>query len=219
MIAGHYATAIVAKQHAPRGHIAFYLAASQLPDLAWYGLAGLGLAPVHSHSGPIDPAMMVSHDLVPTFGWVGLAVVAGRMLFGSWKPGVYAGVLVAAHIVVDLLAGYPHNVLGPDTPLIGTGLYFTAPALAVGIEGLFAAALVGWVALRDRASGTSRAWGTWAGRGMIFGGGIGATLLSAPALAEFDPNASLPLVAVVGLVGLYATQMGILTWGETRPSP
>ena len=49
MIAGHYATALVAEKRAPSGHIAYYLAASQLPDLAWYGLSVFGLAPAAAH--------------------------------------------------------------------------------------------------------------------------------------------------------------------------
>ncbi|MEM6931817.1 MAG: hypothetical protein AAF602_33100, partial [Myxococcota bacterium] len=124
MIAGHYATAVVAKQQAPAGHIVYYLAASQLPDLAWLGLASVGLDSIHSHAGPVSPEMMISHDLLPTAGWIGLGVIAGRALFGSWRTGLIGGLLVAVHILADLLAGYPHNVLGPDSAEVGTGLYF-----------------------------------------------------------------------------------------------
>lgn len=45
MIAGHLATAYIAKQKAPTGHIAFYLVASQLLDLLWLLFHYLGLEP------------------------------------------------------------------------------------------------------------------------------------------------------------------------------
>ena len=217
MIAGHYATALVAKQRVPLGHVAFYLAASQLPDLVMTSLASFGLAPAHSHAGPYQPEMMVSHDLVPAVAWIGLAVVLGRALFGAWQPGWVGGALVVVHMATDLLAGYPHNVLGPDTALVGTGMYYSAPTVAVLIEAVFAAAIVGWVWRADRQQGVRRGVGTWLGRGFVFGGGIGSMLLTAASLADFDPVVGFPRGTAMGMLGLYLTQLAILTWTETRP--
>lgn len=217
MIAGHYATALVAKDYVPSVHIAYYLAASQLPDLAWYSLAVVGMAPLHSHAGPVALEMVISHDLLPTLGWIGVAVATGRAVFGAWRPAAMGGLLVALHLVADLLAGYPHHILGPDTPLVGTGLYFSAPYLAVAAEGLFAAGLIGWIGVRDWQTGVRRSawtWGTWA---LLFGGGIGSTFVVAPLLAEFNPNEPLDALAIAGLLGTYGTQMALLTWAHGRP--
>jgi hypothetical protein len=217
MIAGHYATALVAQQRAPRGQIAFYLVASQLPDLAWYGMAALGLPQMESAHGPYDPAMMASHDLVPVLGWIVLAFILGGLLFRAWGPALAGAALVTVHELVDLLAGFPHNVLGPDTLLVGTGVYYSAPHAAVLIEALFAAGLLAFVAFTDHRRGVHRSLGTWLGRVLVFGGGIGSTLLTASMLAEFDPNASLPGGMVAVLIATYLGQIALLTWTETRP--
>lgn len=43
MLAGHYATALVAHQKFPKGTLLFFLIASQLQDLLWFILHYLGL--------------------------------------------------------------------------------------------------------------------------------------------------------------------------------
>ena len=76
MLAGHFATALVAHQRAParRFHTAllgWYLVVSQLPDLLWLAFHHLGLEPtrpvdlfdVTLQSLSVD--MIFSHDLLP----------------------------------------------------------------------------------------------------------------------------------------------------------
>ncbi len=45
MLAGHYATALIAHQKSPKGTLLYFLIASQLQDLAWFTLHYLGLEP------------------------------------------------------------------------------------------------------------------------------------------------------------------------------
>ena len=83
MLAGHYATALVAKQKAPKGALFYYLIASQLPDLLWLLFHYLGLEP----TGPDDVFdvsldrlvvdMIYSHDVLPILVWTGLAAGVG----------------------------------------------------------------------------------------------------------------------------------------------
>lgn len=216
MIAGHYATALAAERRVPTGRIAYYLAASQLPDLAWFALDLFGLAPVHTHAAS-SLAISMTHDVVPAVIWVAVALLVGRVLLRSWAIGGMGALLVALHVVADLVAGYPHNLMGPGTLEVGTGLYYVAPYLAVALEGLFAAAFVGWVALRDRRDGVRRSVATWAVRAFLFVGGIGASFALAPQLAALEPNGALDLVWSVGLLATYGLQIALLAWGESRP--
>ena len=82
MIAGHYATALVPEKTPSAAQLAFFLTASQLPDLAWFGLTFLGLEPVHTHAGPAHLELIVTHDLLPTLPWLVVAALAGRAFFG-----------------------------------------------------------------------------------------------------------------------------------------
>lgn len=217
MIAGHYTTALVANQRSSRGHIAYFLAASQGPDLVWLCLAAVGVPSFHTHAGPISPAMMIGHDLVPLVGWIVLAGIVGKLVFGDTRTALFGSALVVIHELCDVVSGFPHNLFGPDTWEFGPGLYLTAPHLAVGIEALFAAAVMAWVVVQDRAAGVQRARSTYAVWALVFGGGIGTSLLTADGLATFDPNAPLPLVVALGLLGTYLFQMALLTWAEQRP--
>lgn len=75
--------------------------------------------------------MHYSHDLLPLVLWTALIVGFGRLAFSAWRPAVTGGVLVALHELTDLIGGYPHYVWGPHSTELGTGLYQSAPYLAV----------------------------------------------------------------------------------------
>lgn len=227
MLAGHFATALVARQHAPRGHIAFYLVAAQLPDLLWqvFHFAGVEPSPplnpmVVSLDGAAPP-MHYSHDLLPLVLWTALVVVFGRVAFGAWRPGWVGAVLVALHELTDLVGGYPHYVWGPDSTALGTGLYLTAPYLAVGLEALFTVGVLAWVMRTDRARGVRRSRATWICRAAVFGGGLAFMFGSADlSMAEATGLAPLPALdglAMVVLGTIYLLTLAPLVWGETRP--
>ena len=217
MIAGHYATALVPEQTPTAGLLAFFLVASQLPDLAWFALTFLGLEPVHTHAGPAHLELIITHDLLPVLPWLAVSALAGRALFGTWRTGGVAAALVAVHAACDLLSGYPHFVAGPDTPNLGFGLYYSAPHLAVVIEIVFAAAVLGWVVNRERQNGLVRSGTTWAGRAFIFGGGLAMGLATASSLTDLPPNGTLPLATAGVFLALYVAQIAVLTFTESRP--
>ncbi len=217
MIAGHYATALVPEKTPSAARLAFFLTASQLPDLAWFGLTFLGLEPVHTHAGPAHLELILTHDLLPTLPWLVLAALAGRAVFGQWRYGWIAAALVAAHAAADLLSGYPHFVAGPDTQSLGFGLYYSAPYVAVAIEAVFAAMVLGWVVNRERQNGLVRSGTTWAGRALVFGVGIATSCATAPSLGNLPSNGTLPVSMATGLLVLYSAQIAVLTWTESRP--
>ena len=178
MVAGHFATSLVAKRLVPAGHLAFYLVIAQLPDVLWHVFHFAGLEP----TGPANPMeasldnmhahMTYSHDLLPTVGWMVLAVAIGRALFGVWKPGLAGAALIVVHGLCDALSGHPHFVFGPDTAQIGLGLYGTAPYVALALEAVFTLAVMAWVIVRDTREGVRRSRATLAVWAAVFGGGI-----------------------------------------------
>ncbi len=228
MIGGHFATALVAKQQSPAGPLAFYLAISQLPDFLWHALHFLGVEP----TSPANPMlvsldnmqvdMTYSHDLLPTILWIVLATLAGRGLFGDWRTGITAGVLVLAHLFCDAISGHAHFIFGPESPTIGLGLYASAPYLALGIEAVFTACMMGWVFATDAKNGVRRSRATLGVWAAVFGGG---TLMMAPSaalsmteLTGLAPVDALTGFFVPGVVALYATIFAALLWADAQPT-
>lgn len=167
MLAGHFATALVAQQLAPtRQHraslLAWYLAVSQLPDLLWLLFHNLGLEPTQPTDlfdvtlQDLSVDMMFSHDLIPILGWAVLFGVLGRIVFRDRRVGIATVALVGLHAVTDYLGGYPHHVFGPDTPVIGTGLYVTFPYVGIALEAVYIVVFVGWFFREENRRGIVR---------------------------------------------------------------
>ncbi|MDG1393839.1 MAG: FISUMP domain-containing protein [Flavobacteriaceae bacterium] len=76
MIAGHFTTALIAKQKFPKGTLLYFLIISQLQDFLWFTFHYLGLEPTNP-SDAFDATlnnmavdMLYSHDLLPQlFCW------------------------------------------------------------------------------------------------------------------------------------------------------
>lgn len=227
MLAGHFTTAFVAKQQAPRGHLAYFLVASQLPDLLWLIFHYLGLEPTHPDNmmnvslDTLHVEMTYSHDLIPMVGWIALTVVLGRVLFSSWRPGWTGGVLVLIHALTDYVGGFPHNVFGPQTHAVGTGLYNTAPYFAVGLEAIFTVAVMAWVLRVDAKAGVRRARKTLIVWALVFGGGLAFMFMSADlTLAELTGVQASPALAGTAMPMMVITYLSMLfglLWAE-RPS-
>ena len=229
MLTGHLTTAIAAKQHAPRGHIAYYLVASQLPDLLWLAVFyWVGLEPTQPDNlmvlslDNLEAELTYSHDLLPMLGWIALTIGGGRGLFGRWRPGLIGGALVVLHALTDYVAGYPHNVFGPETHSVGTGLYYSAPYLAVAFEAVFTLAVMTWVVRADARAGVVRSRGTWAVWALVFGGGLAFLLMSAD-LSMVEMTGLEPLDAMAGstvpvMVITYLMTIAALIWADAQPT-
>lgn len=227
MVAGHLTTALVAKQQAPRGHIAFYLVASQLLDLLWLIFHYLGLEPTQPDNfmavsvDTLHVDMMYSHDVLPILGWIALTLLVGRAIFGAWRPGWAGGILVALHALTDYVGAYEHHVFGPDTHSVTTGLYYASPYLAVALELAFILAVMAWVVRTDARAGVRRSRATWTVRAAVFGGGVAFMFVTAKqTMAELlglEPAAAMSGTTVPALAIIYSTMIAALVWGESRP--
>ena len=148
-------------------------------------------------------------------------MVAGRVLFKSWRPGLAAGALIAVHFVCDALSGHTHHVFGPDSPALALGLYATAPFVALAIEVVFTAGVMGWLVHLDKKAGVRRHRHTYLVWILVLGSGIASLLpvasQSAVELFGIEPIAALDGTLVPGLVAIYVANLIALIWAEGRP--
>ena len=143
MLAGHFTTALIAKQKFPKASLLYFLIISQLQDFLWFVFHYLGLEPTNP-SDAFDASlinmsvdMVYSHDLLPLFVWLIIGFTLGKLLFKSTQIGLVSMALVLIHFVLDFFSGHIHHVFGAETMELGFGLYASNPYLAVAIEALF----------------------------------------------------------------------------------
>ena len=156
MIAGHFTTALIAKQKFPKGTLLYFLIISQLQDFLWFTFHYLGFEP----TGPSDAFdatlntmvvdMLYSHDLLPQLFWLLIVFLIGKLLFKNTKIGLVSMTLLSIHFILDFFSGHIHHVFGADTMEAGLGLYATNPYLAILIEVLFSVAAL-WYFFREEA--------------------------------------------------------------------
>ena len=143
MLAGHFSTALIAKQKFPKGTLLYFLIISQLQDLLWFVFHYLGIEPTNP-SDAFDATlsnmtvdMVYSHDLLPLLIWLIIAFTLGKILFKSTQIGLVSMALVSIHFILDFFSGHMHHVFGAETMELGFGLYASNPYLAIIIEALF----------------------------------------------------------------------------------
>ena len=143
MLAGHFSTALIAKQRFPKGTLLYFLIISQLQDLLWFVFHYLWIEPTNP-SDAFDATlsnmtvdMVYSHDLLPLLIWLIIAFTLGKILFKSTQIGLVSMALVSIHFILDFFSGHMHHVFGAETMELGFGLYASNPYLAIIIEALF----------------------------------------------------------------------------------
>ena len=143
MLAGHFTTALIAKQKFPKGTLFYFLIISQLQDLLWFTFHYLGLEatdPSDAFDATLSNMavdMLYSHDLAPLLFWLAIAFVIGKLLFKSTQIGLVSMALVFAHFVLDFFSGHMHHLFGAGTMDAGLGLYASSTYLAILIEAIF----------------------------------------------------------------------------------
>ncbi|MGK0365611.1 MAG: hypothetical protein ACI85O_002677 [Saprospiraceae bacterium] len=143
MLAGHFTTALIAKQKYPKGILLYFLIISQLQDILWFTFHYLGLEvtdPSDAFNATLSNMavdMLYSHDVLPLFLWLAIAFVIGKVFFKSTQIGLVSMGLVFVHFVLDFFSGHMHHLFGADTMEAGLGLYATSPYVAILIEAIF----------------------------------------------------------------------------------
>ena len=154
MLAGHFTTALIAKQRFPKGTLLYFLIISQLQDLLWFTFHYLGLESTEPSDAfdatlsDMSVDMLYSHDLLPLFFWLAIVFVIGKFLFKSTQIGLVSMALVSIHFVLDFFSGHIHHMFGADTMETGLGLYASSPYLAIFIEVIFSVGAL-WYFFRE----------------------------------------------------------------------
>jgi hypothetical protein len=143
MLAGHFTTALIAKQKFPKGSLLFFLVVSQVQDFLWFLFHYLGLEvtePADAFDARLNNFsvdMLYSHDLLPLFFWMVAIFVIAKLIFKSNQIGLISVVLVVVHFILDFFSGHMHHIFGAETMEAGLGYYATSPNFAIGIEAVF----------------------------------------------------------------------------------
>ena len=159
MVLGHYAAAFVARPHVRQAPLWLLLLCANLAEFLWLALALAGVEPAEPASildatfQNLKVHMTYSHNLVPNLA---LATAVGGLVFWRYRQTALAGwcaLLVASHVWCDYIVGFPHEILGPDSPSIGLNSYGRFPHIAILIELLFALACVTYYAWAEHRAG------------------------------------------------------------------
>ncbi|PIB93898.1 hypothetical protein [Caulobacter sp. FWC2] len=150
MFVGHYAAALAARAAEPRAPLWTYVLGCQAIDIAWSGLilAGVERASVDPSlpgSALVLSHMPYTHSLPAAVLW-SIAVGAGLMALLKLprRAGLFIGLAVFSHWLLDFLVHRPDLPLLWDGPKVGLGLWNHA-VLEEAVEmGLLAMAAAAW---------------------------------------------------------------------------
>ena len=162
MLAGHYATALVAYQKYPKGTLLYFLFASQLQDLLWFFFHYLGLEEtlpndvLNTSVSNMVVNMLYSHDLIPQIAWLFIIFLIGKLLFKDNKIGLVGAALVLSHFGLDFFSGHPHHIFGLDSGQVGLGNYATNVFQAIAIEGIAMIGLLWYFFSQESKNGVVR---------------------------------------------------------------
>lgn len=159
MIVGHYAAALVPYSKLKGRPLWLLLLCANVPEFLWLLLALLNVEPASPPSildasfQNLKVSMTYSHNLVPGFVQ-GLIVFAVVQAFFRDRPlAIWCGVLTVVHVLCDLIVGFEHQLLGPETMQVSLNTYGHAPYLAILIELAFALACIFYFQRSEKRSG------------------------------------------------------------------
>ena len=146
MIVGHYAAALVPYSRLEGRPLWLLLVCANVPEFLWLALALAGVEPAYPASfldatfQNLEVAMTFSHNLVP-------GLIQGAVVFAIvqavWRDrplALWCGALTVVHVLCDLVVGFEHQLLGPDSPRVSLDTYGSVPQLAIATELAFALA-------------------------------------------------------------------------------
>jgi hypothetical protein len=172
MLAGHYASAFVAKAALPRTPLWVLLLAAQFVDIFWViailtGIEHARLDPTLA-SNPLDLYHMPwTHSLLASLVWAAVAFVAAtRVLALETKQAALVAAVVVSHWFLDLPVHRPDLTLAGGDSKLGLALW-NYPIASWALEVVL---VIASVALAMRACAQSaasrRAW-LWLGGGLV----------------------------------------------------
>lgn len=159
MIIGHYAAALIPYSRLKAYPFWLLLLCANVPEFLWLGLALLGVEPV-SPSSMLDAtlkdlhvAMTYSHNLVPGLVQGGLVATIVFAWFCNRPLAVWCGILTVLHVLCDLVVGFDHQLMTPDSLRVSLNSYATMPYVALAIEVTFCVGCICWYQFAEKKQG------------------------------------------------------------------
>ena len=148
MIVGHYAAALVPYSRLEGRPLWLLLVCANVPEFLWLALALAGIEPTVPASlldatfPNLKVQMTYSHNLVPGLVQGAIVFAVVQAIWRDRALALWCGALTIVHVLCDLVVGFKHELLGPDSPQVSLDTYGHMPVLAIAIELCFALACV-----------------------------------------------------------------------------
>jgi hypothetical protein len=141
MFVGHYGPSFAIKSIQPSIRLWVLFIAVQLLDVGWSVLVFLGVEKVRivpgiTASNPLDLYYMpYTHSLVAALAWAVAGIILCRLLLGirDWAAGLWIGMAVFSHWVLDFLVHRRDLPLYDDAAKVGLGIW-NYPIIALSLE-------------------------------------------------------------------------------------
>lgn len=159
MIVGHYAAALIPYSKLKQYPFWLLLLCANVPEFLWLVLALCNIEPVSPPSlmdatfQNLQVAMTYSHNLIP--GLLQGVAVAGLVYLWFRKKtlALWCGFLSTFHVLCDLVVGFEHQLLSPDSIQVSLNSYGTMPEVAIALELAFSIACVYWYQRSEKKCG------------------------------------------------------------------
>jgi hypothetical protein len=141
MFVGHYGPSFAIKSIQPSIRLWVLFIAVQLLDVGWSVLVFLGVEKVRivpgiTASNPLDLYYMpYTHSLTAALAWAVAGIILCKLLLGirDWTAGIWIGVAVFSHWVLDFLVHRRDLPLYDDAAKVGLGIW-NYPIIALCLE-------------------------------------------------------------------------------------
>lgn len=159
MFVGHYAAALAAKAAEPRAPLWTYAVAAQFVDIGWAALIMTGAEKVRIDASlpgsTLDLySMPYTHSLPGAAAWSVMGVFLALLVLRlPWRAGVFVGLTVFSHWILDFLVHRPDLELWHGGPKVGLALWnYPVPeqAIEMGLLAVAGAFLAGQRARQGR---------------------------------------------------------------------
>jgi membrane-bound metal-dependent hydrolase YbcI (DUF457 family) len=138
---GHASVGLIVKPFAPKVPLWSLLAATQIPDLLFFGFQAAGIEHPAVTQFDLDqglryvslPAIAWSHGLVMCIFWSILVAVIVFLFWRDRRASAILGLVVFSHWVLDFIVYPVMPVFFDNSQTIGLGLLISTPGIIVSI--------------------------------------------------------------------------------------
>jgi hypothetical protein len=217
MFVGHYGPSFAIKSTQVSLPMWALFLGVQLLDVGWSALVFLGVEKVRivpgiTASNPLDLYYMpYTHSLVAAFAWALAGIIVCRVLLKlrDWSAGIWFGIAIFSHWVLDFLVHRRDLPLYDDTAKVGMGIW-NYPAVALCLEAMV---LFGGMIMYLRRTRPLSSIGR-------FGPPIfGVLMLAIQVYIFFGPPPTSPLAAAATALVSYLLFAAVAQWLDRNRQP